>query len=731
MALDLSLTIDGAKLTALAAIARPRVGEIVQVDWNGGNDTRYYSSSDLNALTGFSGLAAYGIASIESRFPKNQFIDLTRTSDISDDKIDLDFWDGDSSVVTLFNDHFGEGTRVTVLEWYPEVDLLVESFWGHLQAPDEMDGIRFKVKAAAGFRSPNLSLPSRQQYFGCQALFGGHVRADGSYLFPTLGSLADNDCPYDKHLGGTHGVAGFTSCPRNTLAACVARLAETGGRYSYLAFDFFSGTTLVGAGQHKWVAQTRGNESNQNKALRVVAGTKWVKELDLQAFESQSGGSNPQAGYVVTLWALCEGPIVGASDFYVNGQFIGLNHQITNKGELRQPSIPYPTTVLNYSGTAMARLDAGPKDWRGVEASDLNAQCKIVGSNDVRVYTDATTYTKQYTTNRGWWVLNCLTNRRWGHRIDYSRVHIPDWLYLADWCDDTVTTTDTDGSTPLSSTRSTFNADLNESTVQQQFTDICLGGRMSRPFNYGGKIRVIPLEAVGISGDTPTFTDQGSSPNIVFQGGKSTLRWSVKSDEEIINKLIVTFDDAAYSGKEHKIILEDLDQQLKAGIAAGDHTVRVIDKKVVAYGIDNYGEAVRWAKLLLNLGEFDGFEKPGIKNNLRVKFTTYAWAVAAMRVYPFSVIRVLNSRLQAKWKEQPSHDAQWFRVMKMRRLKDQKMEIEAQLYPSVYYGQTETDTYVASSGTVNPGGDRSSRVAPIRPRIVRRTVDTLIVDTTV
>ncbi|HMX29662.1 MAG TPA: hypothetical protein PKC13_29020, partial [Blastocatellia bacterium] len=552
MPFDLSTEIDSIKLTALMAIPRPRVGEIVRIEWGGGAQTRYYAMSDYNAMTGYSGLSAYGITDIKVRFEKLQFVNIPRAADISDDKVDLDFVDTDQAIINLFRNNYGEGSRVTIFEWFPEVSLLTEAFWGHLESPGEMNGYRVKLQASTGFRSPNLSLPRRTMYAGCQALFGGHVRADGSFLFPTLDAAQQNDCPYDVHLGGSVGTAGFTSCPRNNITVCT----ERGMAPYYLAFDFSSGVSTVGSGKNTWAATTRGNSSNQNKALRVIAGTKRVRDLDLQAYQAQSGGSNPQNGYLVTLWAVCEGPIVQASDFYVNGQFVGLNHQIINQGKVGQPKVPYPTSTINYSGTVLARLDAGPKDWRNTTAEQISAECTVVGSNDVRIYSSPTTYTKQYTTNRAWWLLHVLTNKRWGYGLDPSRIVVQDWLDLAAWCDETVTTTGYDGS-PTSGTRSTFNADLNEQSVQEQITRICLGGRFGLPFNYNGKLRCVAL-ANTVDSSAPTFTDQGTSPNIIFENGRSTLTWSRESDKKIVNQIKVTFDNDGLGQDEDKIIIDDL-----------------------------------------------------------------------------------------------------------------------------------------------------------------------------
>lgn len=738
MPFDFSSEIDPAKLTTLMGLTSPKIGELVRVDWGGGDDIRFYASKDYNNTPGFTGLAAYGISNIEVKFEKKQFLEIPHTSDVSDDSVSLNFLDFDQSVSTLYRTVSGEGTKVIVYRWLPDIDLLTEVFWAILEAPDSMDGYFFKVKASAGFRSPQIKIPHRTQYAGCQAIFGGQQRSDGSYLFQTLAAVAENDCKHNRHLGGSIGTAGFTSCPRNHVDRCQERFASTPRKeLPYLAFDFTSGQALVGAGDHKWTGETRGNEAAQNKVLRVVAGGKYIHDLTLQAFQPQSGGSHPEDGYCPTLWSICEGPIDNAYLFDVNGQQIASNHTIFNdntKGQIGQHAISFPTPTLNYSGTAIVRLDAGPHNWIGVQATDFSANCFVRGKNDVRVYTGPTTFTKQYTTNRAWWILECLTNRRWGYGIDYGRIEIQDFIDLADWCDDIVTVTDSEG-VVYSFPRSTFNADLNENTVAEQFNQICSGGRISLPFNYHGKLRILPLgnfmNAPDIPG-VPTFTDQGETGrNIMFSGGKSSLTWSRESDKKVINQVKGSFDDGAFMTQpQHKVIIDDLDQQLKAGVAFGDFSLRLVSDDFTAFGVTNLGEALRLFMLHLRLGKFDGFEKPGTKNNLRVKFSTWSPYADGVKLHPWRVIRVLNSFLQLE-EEQTGMPYQFFRVMKMTNRKDLKLDIEAQAFPTNYIGHSEDETIPHALPTPNPGGDRTSRLSPVRPRLEARTVDTITISTEV
>jgi hypothetical protein len=720
---DLSAEIDPVKIAALQDLydagVRPKIQEVVTVFW-AGEQTRHYSSTRVDALPVFAGIADHGISDVQARFNKMQFLDIPRTSDISDDSISLDLSDTDNEVTNLWKVS-GEGTRVIVSEYIADVDLLVEVFWGLLKAQDESSIDRFKIKAATGYRSPSLSLPRRIIWIGCQAYFGGTVRSDGSFLFPTQADIDDNDCFYSLHIGGSNGLLDgdgnvFISCPRNNPAACTERLGDS---LSYLEADFYLENEQVGAGDHKFTATARGNESLQKRALRVIYGTRVVKDLDLIAYEPQSVTDHPERGYLKTLWWICEGQIAQIYDFYVNDVYIDPFHLWANLGARRQRPNDFSPNVLNYSGTATMRANAGPKDWRGVTGKQISGQCTVIGKNDIKVYSDVSTFTRQYTTNRAWCFRDIFSNLRYGHQIDAARLPVQDWIDLGGWADETVKSLDENNS-EVDITRSTFNAELTERSAQQQITDICLAGRFTLPFHFNGKIRVLPLKEEPDLDAVPVFTDQGSTGrNIVVNGAESTLRWWQKGDDEIPNQLKVTFDDASRRYAETTFPYDDLTQQYKAGVAFGDKTTRTVTKDYSFLGITTFAEALRTARMLLDLGEFD---QGGIRNNLRIKFTTWSPLVDVLKLHPWKVIKVKNTKLN-NYNEQPGVKFEYFRIMRMTRKSDLKMEIEAQAYPRLYYSLADGPFIAGGSEWLpNPGG-RSIGV-PRKP-IVRDPVRTL------
>ena len=704
MPFDPSGEIDPAKLAALQALydagVRPKVQEVVTIYWAGGQ-TRHYSSTRVDVLPGFTTLSSsQGITGVEARFGRMQFLDIPRTSDISDDTVTLDLWDGDNQVTNLWKVS-GEGTRVEIKEYIADVDLLVTVFNGLLKAQDESQRTRFKIKAATGFRSPNMPLPRRLIWVGCAAQFGGAVRSDGTFLFPTQAAIDDNDCFYNRHIGGSNGLLNggvpFTSCPRNNPAACIARLADT---LSYVGADFYLESEYVVTGAHRFLVSARGNESLQKRPLRVVYGTRVIKDLDLIAYESQSVGSNPERGYLKTFWWLCEGEITAIYDFYVNGQYVTFDHLWGNLGKKRQPPVLFTSNTLNYSTTAVMRADVGPRDWRGITGADISAQCTIVGKNDVKVYSNPTTFVKQHTTNRAWCTLDALTHRRYGLGMDAAGVDIAGMIDLAGWTQETVKSRN-EADEVVDIQRSTFNAELVEQTTQQQITNICLPGRFTLPFFYNGKLRILPLKIESLTG-VPTFTDQGTTGrNIIYNGNESTLTWWQKSDSEIPNQLKVTYDDASRRYAETTFPYDDFTQQMKAGVAAGDRSIRVVQKAVSLLGVTTFAEALRIARMILDLGEFD---QGGIRNNLRCKFTTWSPLVDAMKLYPWRLIKVVNTKLN-DYLEQTGVPFEYFRVMKMTRKNDLKMEIEAQAYPKLYMSLSDGEFETGGSGWLpNPGG---------------------------
>jgi hypothetical protein len=688
--------IDAAKRVALMARERNlQVAELVAVTWRHAEGPVYYCNSQLDQTLRPEQAAALnaklGGRPVEMRLMGGSFRSVPKSYDVGDDTVPLELWDGDGAISQLFYDS-GEGVRAEVFYYLPQFDELISQFWGHLRAPDSVDPYKFTTKAASGFRSPLLTLPRRAFFTGCQARFGGRI-------FDPL-ELAENDCPYDRHLGGSVGnldpATGqpYRDCPRNTRAACSARLTDS---LSYLAFDVVVESKTVSQTKGPNLsASTRGNESNLKRPLRVVYGRRIVRDLDLLAYRAEPNTKHPDKAALSTLWAVSEGSISSQFNHRVNSIWVGYANIQTRNGGLRQSGTGFSQNVPNYSGTAVFYADVFG-DWRGVTPDRITGECEVYGRDTVRVYTTRTAYTKQYTTNRAWCLLDMYTNRRYGHGLDWSRFEIQDWIELAAWCDQSVASYDVDG-TLLAGPRSTFNADLQDRSAQQQIKDTCNFGRFCLPFHHDGKLRILPLSKVVVDGSTPVFSDYGDDRNICVEQGRPLWSYSIKSDSELPNKIILNFDDEAYHFTERPLTFEDVDQQFRAGLAFGDNTIRVVEKSYGAFGVTNYAEAVRLGNLLLDLGEFD---EGGLKNNLRVTFTTWSVLTDVLELHPYKVIKIAIKQLE-------KFGFEYFRVLKMERQPNLKMKITAQAYPADYYERMEnvarTPPQDGQPAATNPGG---------------------------
>lgn len=755
-------TIPSDVITYLEATPAPRIQEIVKVEWQRGTNTKYYSSTAVQALTGFTGLASLGIT-VEPRFNANQFLDIPLSAGLEDDSSTLDFWDGDGAISTLYRAS-GEGTRVTVYYFLPDADdgddYLNEYFFGYLKAPKEMDRERFKVEVAEGLRTPEIQIPRRVIQAGCQATFGGLTDALGNRYFTTLAQVADNDCPYNRHIsGGSIGNLSsgspFTSCPQRNRQDCTARIGDD---LSYLAFDVIIEQTRFGPG-NRFIAYTRANENVLKEPLRVVYGYRFVDGLTLLGHFTQPSAG----GFLFTLSAVCEGEIQGQWGHTVNGIHPNFNDITLRNGARRQHSTGFSPNSLNYSGTALAKLNVHVGKTQ-FTPDQIHTACYVEGRK-VRVYSNPTTFSYQYTRNRAWCLLDLLANRRFGLGYDYSRFNIQDWIDLAQWSSQNVTSIDEDGNTVSSSTaiptdpetdqriyqtyaaapdpdfpdpfpdgdpfpnpeptyvdatRTRFDAILEGRDARQTIRDICMAGRYGIPFHYGGKYRIVPLKKEGDldAEHVPVFTDEGTTGrNILYENGRSTLRCSQKSDAELPNQIKLTFDNEKYQWAEQPIVYRDIQQQLAAGRAVGDSTHRVVEKAYAALGVTRFHEAVRIAKILLDLGEFDS---GGLENNLEVKFKTWFPVVQALKLHKYRVIKVVNTRLNAFGERTAGTAFEYFRVMKIRRLGNLQVEVTAQAYPRSYYDTIE-EGIVVDIGEVR-ANDGPVRISGRPPRPVRRSV---------
>jgi hypothetical protein len=580
-----------------------------------------------------------------------------------------------------------------------------------------------------------------------------------------------NDCPYSVHLGPPQltdpNASGFgkldpgtglpyKDCPRQRPADCVARLADS---KSYLGFDVIVGSEIVGTMYNQFTAAIRANETALKIPIRVVYGTQRLQDMTLLAYEAQSGGKNPDAGFLRTIWVVCEGPIVGMgpaanwsagpdtdgnpgpstpgldSSIRVNELPITCDHVDWSGsfGVKRQPTpLPAPRggglpNQLNYSGTAVVNLDYGRADFRNFVPDNIKGTVKVYGKKDIRVYTSPTVFTRQYSTNRAWCLLDLLTNKRYGMGIDPARFVISEWMALASWCNEIVDGYNDTGS-PVSFTRSSFNGVVDARSAQQVLGDLCMMGRFTPPFQDQGRLRVLPLREDEAPDDPATFTGPvisdfdntiaaGFDRNVVWESGKSSLQYSIKSDADIPNEIKFSFNDANYDDTERPLVIQDLNAQLLAGRAGGDTSFRVVSKSYSGMGINNLPEAARIATMLLYYGENDS---GGLRSNFTVTFKTWSILGKLFGLHPYQVIRVCSKRINRftergtlEWEPYASDAYQWFRITKLKRTSNLLLEVEAQLYPKASLDQFKSKQ--APAGTDNPAGQVTQNPGPQPP----------------
>lgn len=678
------------KLDALQALtgADRKPAEIVAIYWPDPAGTKIYASHPYTLLPGPISWWPDLADAIETHFGDpiditltlipdgTPFIDLPRAASISDDSINLTFSDLDDEFSSLLM-AYGEGIRVTVYGYWPAVDLLLSMWRGMLHQPKEMNREQVKITATAGWRAASMLVPKRPHATSCPFIFGAFFTTQAEIDYHA-------GCPYNVHIGGSIGVPGFTDCPRRVKADCVERLDtevfwpafET--RPDPIANNQTSGPNLL--------ARAIGNESNLNDPIRVIFGERHIKAANLLAFRNETDSNHPEDGFFAGLFEFGEGPMLALWEFRMMGELVGAEHFQLRLGALGQLPTDWSPEVNSYSGTAhgYGRIQ-GESD--NATASDYSASVRALGHNEVRVYSDPETNVKGYTTNRAWCLLELVANARWGYGQDYPRFDIQSFIDAAEWCDEYVTLTDTNGNT-FSGVRSTFNAEVTARAIQQQVKDICTAGRLGIPFEFEGKDVVVPLKAEDVDNPgIPSFTDEGPNRNIIYDGVKSSLSWSVVSDEEMTNQWTVNFDEAANGGVDTQFIFGDQPQQLRAGRAWGDRSKRVINKSQAGYGINSAQEAARFGTSLLYLGPLDS---GGILNPFSVKFTT--WYSEAFNVQNYKLIKVTNAKLQSRMtayftarglEPYPDADFTCFRVMKYTRKGDLRVEIEAQQYATL------------------------------------------------
>jgi hypothetical protein len=732
------------ELTAIFAAARrgerdqTDVVELVSVDWGGEDGRVYYAATQADDV--WPGLKAkLAGARVEARLLGGQFLDVMRDSGTSDDSVLLDFYDGDHAISDLF-ETYGEGLRLEIFLYFPEVDLLLSQWHGHLRSPDDADEYHFPVRAENGFMSVLLPLPRRAAFNTCQAVYGVMLRTQAE--IDEYGM-----CPVNVHLteeqrGGAPLVGllnpdtglPYPTCPRNTRAACSARIGHS--RY-YLATDTIVSSYEVKATHGGAIATSRGNENNLKRPFRVFAGEWTVRGLDLLQYVVEVGNSShPERGSIKLLSAIGEGRLHSATQPKAQGTPIQPQHYSVRLGTAGQASTGFTATVNNYSQTALLNCVL-QGDFRNTDPASIPLEIRVQGSDDVREYTSETVFAEVYSRKRAWWLLHLLRQKRYGLGCDVVRFAVEaDFIPLAAWDAERITWADEDGNTYTGPRSNGFDAELVDRTAQQQITDLCSAGRYTPPFPYEGKLRVFPLRKLTADelAAAPLFTDSVvfGEPNILRdeRSNISTLLRSSVSDAELPNVIKATFYDAAQNYAERPISIDSgrsIEQQLRAGRAFGDSGRRVVEKSIGLLGVTNEGEARRLGTLARDLGEFD---EGGIANNQRVRFQTFF--TRTLTLYKSKVIRVLSNSLVNR--RTGLQQFEYFRVRSVHRLSNLVAEVSAQAYPVDYYETTEApapdevDAWSGTDLTDNPGGLPGARPRPVIFSSVETTRDSIVLE---
>lgn len=702
------------QIDALRVMYQSGVGietyELAKVYWPDPTDPIWYSSSEPNEDTAPMPIE---VTPLEIRLMADSlpdlFLPVKMGDEIGDEEVELKFWDGpddanqnDGAFGDLLFLH-GEGIKIELYYWFPQVELLLLIWQGHLRNEEEADPPYFPVKAVQGFRSSESILPSGGHYEWCQAVFGG--------LLTTQAEIDEHGCPYNKHIGGSVGnfVSGSTPwsfCNRLDQASCTAR-----GINPLFHLSHNTIATVIANGQTKGptlYSTTEGNQTNLPDPVCVVMGQRRIEGV-LLAFRRDLNNNHPDKGFFQTLNEVSRGPIVSISDFGVtiggerkNDPF-AYTYRLGTFGQTAN----FNLTAHGFSNIANFRYTYGWIDPATVNPSDVKSDAIVTGLSNIRVYSDEDTYIETYTTNPVWQLARMLCDKIWGYGLDYAKLDIPMWIEAAQWCDDFVQFEDINGDS-WPHQRATSNVELRGKKVQQHIEDLCRSHRLALPFMFNGLISIVPLRkhTTAELNAAPVFTDEGDAPNIVCEKGdndveRSTLRISRVSSFDLPNRIEVSYDKAADDWKETPIRpVEDIDAQLAAGRSEGTTTRKVEPKKYNLLGVTDEPQAMKMAQALLDLGELD---RGGLMNNCSVKFT--AWFIDTLNLHPEKVIKVENGHLNTRY------GFEFFRVKSMERQSDLKVEITAQAYPVAYMASG----FEIAFGDIDPGPPPDEPDFPLPP----------------
>ena len=679
-----------ANLIALSTTTRVPCAEYLKVTWAPGV-VNYYGAAAYHENAPFTGIGHTIEARLLPQNKKDPFHELEINPDLRTDAINITFDDIDKAITQKFQ-QYSSGVACEVVLYYPiSPTPITYSIWsGQLQAPAVYGWKTLKTTATNGFRSRELFIPNRMRPRECTAnIFGG--------LLPDVDSVRSNLCPYDKHLGGSEGlyrtgVTPFTDCPKDVVA-CQARFGHS--RY-FAGFNTDASATTTGSvGHNYYLAISKGNASNLAEPIRVIFGQKYVRANQLLLWRPESPPGYAH-GFVATVWEVCEGPVQSIYNFKVNGTNPQAQQAIL--GNRGQNQSGYASNVSNWSGLANFFARYGWVDTATISgANDLSSECIVQGFSEVCVYTAPSTKTRVYSTDRVWCLLEMYHNQKFGMGYAETQFNVADFITASTWGLQMVTLTVTfpDGeSRVFVSPRSSFNAILEGRAVAEQIEDICRSGGLSVPFQHEGLFTLATFRAAtsGEISAARVFTDVGQNVNIIWDGGQPMIELSQTPDNKVVNEIELKFEESANTDTERPITVDDRNQKLKAGRQLGANYFLTVPKRYVGFGISTLAETLRIAYRLLKYGEFD---EGGTDNNLRVTMTVPFEQVLNIRRY--DIIQIVSSLITG-FLTPTGVQFQYFRVLHMKKVANNRCQITAQAYNKASYEAFEVDSVISPPG---------------------------------
>lgn len=624
------------RILELLASDNLHVVEYIKARWNKGVATKYYAASEYSRIPPFRRVKKYTDGDhIEARILGKPFQNFEIFGDIRTENIEITLADIDGDIKAKFK-AYGP-PLVDIYRYYPQVDYNRNIWFGQLLSP-KISGERYKQTCMMtnGKRSKERFLPGGTMPVECPNQWAGDL--------DTLDKVLTSKCPVTIHLdGGTFGNLNpatsepYIACFKDD-ASCTAR---TGNATRYSGGVTLDAAVTVTDNQPGNLARSKGNETLRNKPKTWHFGTKWFRGPDLIMSAKEFNPGDPGEGYIRTLWRGGEGVIQSVTSIEIDGKLIGLEHINVRLGEIGQPVTSYQGITENFSGTWVVFARIGPLNPSGVDVKSLSFKALVAGNAKVAVFTDETTFARRFSDDRVWALLEAYTNQGPGLGYEHGQFHINDyWKPASAWTrkETTMTLNLPDGETKtFVGVRSKFNAALEGRPAVDQIKDICSAGRLSVPYQINGKLAISPFRQFTEEEleDAVVFTDHGPNQNIIFTGPEA-VQFSHTPENELINEVMLTYEDGSNYDLARPIRASDRDAQARASALLGNTAFEVVGpRQMSGLGIRENAEAVKALYFYLWFGDF---ETGGTKNNCFVNFIVpFEWSYKVPRYSCFKL----------------------------------------------------------------------------------------------